>query len=60
MQRMSRKTKNLKDTECCETCSFWKPYNNTTGFCTDTDNWHDETLFDSWCDKFEKNYEYTL
>jgi len=43
----------FEEVNCCETCSFWKQYNATSGFCTDTDNYHDETNYDSFCDKFE-------
>lgn len=47
--------------EMCENCGHWRPFNTTTGFCLDDNNWHDETLYDSWCDQWKEgtNHEHS-
>jgi len=36
----------------CETCAKWKQFNRVKGFCDGVNNWHDETLYDSWCEEW--------
>jgi len=42
------------DIENCENCGQWRQFNETTGFCLDGNNWHDETLYDSWCGEWKR------
>ena len=43
--------------EKCNTCKFWQQIDTTNGYCDDLHNWHDETLFNSWCEKWEHKNE---
>lgn len=40
--------------EICEACDHWKPFNATTGFCVDVNNWHSETCYDDWCEQWKE------
>lgn len=43
---------NQSKTHTCETCAKWKQFNRVKGFCGAVNNWHDEILYDSWCEEW--------
>ena len=43
--------------ERCQNCKFWHQFSPISGFCDDVNNSKTETLFDSWCEKWERNDE---